>query len=196
MSRVSAVVLAAGLSRRMRGANKLLLPLRGAPLVAHAVGAALASRAAEVVVVTGHDAEGVRGALTGCAVRFAHNPAPEAGLAGSLATGVGALAPGTEGAVICLADMPWVRAAHLDALLSAFEADGLAPICVPVFGGRRGNPVLWPARHFAALAALRGDTGARELLEAHAGEVRRVAVADDGVLRDVDTAEALDEAVP
>jgi len=180
------VVLAAGSSTRMRGANKLIADLDGAPVVAHAVDAALASRCAEVVVVTGHQAARVRAALAGRDVRFAHNRRHASGLASSLATGLRGLARGIDGALICLGDMPWVRPGDLDALIAAF-ARGAQPICVPVRAGRRGNPVLWPARHFPALRALSGDVGARGLLRRHAREVVRVPVRSAGVTRDVDT---------
>jgi molybdenum cofactor cytidylyltransferase len=184
--RVAAIVLAAGASQRMGGANKLLAELDGVPLVARAVDAALASRAACTVVVTGPDAARVRRALAPRDVVFAHNRAAARGIASSLARGIAALDPEIDGALICLADMPWVDAAHLDALIAAF-ARGARPICVPVRGRRRGNPVLWPARHFDALRALSGDVGARALLQRHAREVVRVPMRDAAVTRDVDT---------
>jgi molybdenum cofactor cytidylyltransferase len=188
------VVLAAGLSRRMGDANKLLAELDGAPVVARTVEAVLASRARPVLVVTGHEAGRVRAALAGRALVFVHNPDYAKGLSTSLRAGVAALDAALDGAVVCLADMPWVRPAHIEALIAAFEASGERPICVPRFGSRRGNPVLWPARHFAAIAALSGDAGARGLLEAHAAEVCEVPVADPGVTLDVDTPAALADA--
>jgi molybdenum cofactor cytidylyltransferase len=191
--RVGAVVLAAGLSRRMGGANKLLLELGGVPLVARAADAALASRARPVVVVTGHEAARVRAALAGRAVAFAHNPDHAAGLSASLRVGLAALGAEVDGAVVCLADMPWVRGAHIDALLDAFAASGSRAICVPSYEGQRGNPVLWPARCFGEIAALTGDQGARSLLERHAALVRDVPVADVGVSLDVDTPGQLEE---
>ncbi len=190
-SPVAALVLAAGLSRRMGDANKLLADVAGAPMVARCVDAALASAARPVLVVTGHEAARVRAALAGREVRFVHNPEPAAGLAASLRAGILALGEPVEGALVCLGDMPWVRAEHLDALIAAFLASGERPICVPTFDFERGNPVLWPARHFANIAALTGDRGARALLDAHADEVCYVPVADPGVTLDVDTPEAL-----
>jgi molybdenum cofactor cytidylyltransferase len=185
------VVLAAGLSRRMGAANKLLAEVEGAPMIARCVDAVLASPARPVVVVTGHEAARVRRALAGRALSFAHNPEPEAGLSASLRTGIAALGDEVDGALVCLGDMPWVRPEHIGALIAAFEASGGRTICVPVFEGRRGNPVLWPARHFAEIAALEGDRGARALLDAHADEVCYVPVADAGVTLDVDTPGAL-----
>jgi molybdenum cofactor cytidylyltransferase len=172
--------------------NKLLRMLAGRPLVAHAVDAALASRARPVVVVTGHEAAAVRAALAGRDVAFAHNDAYASGLASSLRAGVAALAgAGADAVVVCLGDMPWVRAEHVDALVAAFEADPRRPICAPVHAGRRGHPVLWPARFFPALLALRGDVGARALLAEHAAEVREVPIDDPAITRDVDTPDAL-----
>jgi molybdenum cofactor cytidylyltransferase len=189
--RVAALVLAAGLSRRMDGPNKLLTEVGGRAVVARAVDAVLASPARPVVVVTGHEAERVRAALAGREVRFTHNPSFAAGLSASLRAGLEALGGEVEAALVCLGDMPQVRAEHVSALIAAFEASGRRAICAPRYEGRRGNPVLWPARWFSALAALRGDAGARALLDARAGEVCYVPVGDAGVLRDVDTPEAL-----
>ncbi len=183
-------MLAAGLSRRMGGANKLLAEIDGEPMVARAVDAVLASAARPVVVVTGHDAPRVRAALAGRDVGFVHNPDYASGLASSLRAGIAALGAGLDGALVCLGDMPWVRREHVDALLAAFAGDADA-ICVPVHRGRRGHPVLWPARDFGEIALLQGDAGARALLERHAERVRTVPVADAGVTRDVDTPEAL-----
>jgi molybdenum cofactor cytidylyltransferase len=182
---VAAVVLAAGSSRRMGGPNKLLAEIDGGSVVARTVDAALASRAALVVVVTGHEAARVRAALAGRDVRFAHNRRHASGLASSLRRGLRVL-DAVDGALICLADMPWVDPADLDALIAAF-ARATPPICVPMRGRRRGNPVLWPARHFAALGALSGDVGGRALLRRHAREVVRVPARGAGVVRDVDT---------
>lgn len=189
--RIAALVLAAGRSTRMQGENKLLAQLGGVPLVARVVDEVLAAGIAQVLVVTGHDAAGVRAALAGRAVAFAHNAEFEQGLASSLHAGLAAIAAHHEGALVCLGDMPRVRAAHIQSLIDAFAASRGQDVCVPFHAGRRGNPVLWPARCFAALQRLRGDTGGRVLLEAEAEHVRRVTAPDDGVLVDADTPAAL-----
>ena len=184
--RVAAVVLAAGRSRRMGGANKLLAPLAGETVITRVVDAALVSRAATVVVVTGYQAARVRTALAGRDVQFAYNRYSLRGLASSLRRGLKALDASIAGALVCLGDMPWVSTADLDALIAAFARARGRPICVPVRGRRRGNPVLWPARHFPELRALQGEFGGRGLLRRYAREVVRVPMPDAGVLRDVD----------
>jgi CTP:molybdopterin cytidylyltransferase MocA/xanthine/CO dehydrogenase XdhC/CoxF family maturation factor len=191
--RFAAVVLAAGLSRRMGDANKLLAPIAGTPMVTHVVRAAEAAGLREVVVVTGHDEAAIRAALGGSAARFVHNPDFAAGMSTSLRAGVRALGPHVDGALVLLGDMPWVTPAHLAALTGSFAPEEGASICVPLHEGQRGNPVLWGSRYFAELASLSGDVGARALLDTHAREVRFVAVPDPGVLRDVDTPDAIGE---
>ena len=188
---VAAVVLAAGASRRMGGDNKLLAPIDGVPMVRRVADVAAASAAAEVIVVTGHQAEPVRGALLGVDVRFIHNPRATDGLSASLGAGIGAVARAHTGAVVLLGDMPYVRTEVVDALIERFHGSNGTAICRPTFEGRPGNPVLWPREFFADILQLEGDTGARRLIERFADRVSMIAVADAGIHRDVDAPEDL-----
>jgi molybdenum cofactor cytidylyltransferase len=164
---------------------------RGRPLVGHAVAAALDSGVERVYVVVGHDGEAVAAALAGLPVVIVHNPEHERGMASSLRAGLRALPAGIDGVLVCLGDMPQVRAEHLDRLIAAFAPGEGRVICVPTCRGRRGNPVLLGAEFFAELEGLTGDQGGRRLLGAHAERVAEVAVDDPGVLCDVDTPRAL-----
>ena len=189
---VAVVVLAAGQSRRMGRRNKLLEAVDGEPMVRHAVrAAASAADGRPVVVVTGHEREAVEAALSGHDVAFAHNPDYGAGLSTSLARGVAALPPGIEGAIVCLADMPGVRAEHLERLRDAFDPGAGAAICVATRRGKRGNPVLFASRFFPEMCDVGGDVGARHLVGAYAELVREVEMPDDGVLLDIDSRSAL-----
>ncbi|CAK0753714.1 molybdenum cofactor cytidylyltransferase [Azospirillaceae bacterium] len=188
---VAAVVLAAGRSQRMAGGNKLLRDLGGRPMIARTVDGVLDSGAAPVLVVTGQQGAELRAALAGRAVRFVDNPDFAEGLSSSLRAGLRALPPSAAGVLICLGDMPLTSPATLRRLLAAFAPGGARSVWVPVAGGRRGNPVLWERRWFAAIAELRGDQGARSLLLRHPEAVEEVPVEDDGVLTDIDDAKAL-----
>jgi molybdenum cofactor cytidylyltransferase len=173
----------------MPGANKLTLELDGVALVAHVVDAALASTATDVVVVTGSEAEAVSSALGARAVRIVHNPDYAAGMGTSIATGVAALPESATCALICLGDLPRLRADHFDAVIQAFDPPQGRTLCVPVHDGRRGHPVLFGARHFGALRALSTDAGARHILERHADAICEVEVDDASVTQDIDTPE-------
>lgn len=190
-AQVAALILAAGQSRRMGHTNKLLAKIDGVPMVARVVDTVLATRARPIIVVTGHEAARVKRALTGRDVTFVHNADYGAGLSTSLARGVAALGEGVEGALVCLGDMPRIRAHHLERLLAAFNpAEGRA-ICVPTHNGKRGNPVLWAAGYFAEMKQVAGDVGARHLLGEYADELCEVAVEDDAIFIDIDTPRAL-----
>jgi molybdenum cofactor cytidylyltransferase len=182
---IAAVVLAAGLARRM-GRQKLLLALHGKPVVRWSVEAIL-PLVDEVLVVTGHDGVAVRGALEDLAVRFAENPHPDGGQGSSIAVGVRALRPGTRAALVVLGDQPHVPVEVPRGLIEAMGRTGKS-IVAPVYRGTQGTPVLFASDVFAELASLTGDGGARSVVQAHGERVERVAF-DLAMPADVDTPE-------
>lgn len=186
---VSAVVLAAGHSRRAGSVNKLLAGIDGVPMLRRVVDEALASGAHPVIVVTGHQAEAVAGILKGCAVRLVFNPRHEEGMGASIAAGIAAVPDEAAGVLVVPGDMPGLCRNDLARLIAALA--GPEGICVPVAGGRRGNPVLFGRAHRGALAALGGDRGGRDLVAAHADSVVEVPMEGDGTLIDLDTQEAI-----
>jgi molybdenum cofactor cytidylyltransferase len=189
---IAAIVLAAGRSTRMGAANKLLADVGGRPMVRRVVEAALASRARPVLVVVGHQAEEVRAALTGLDVAFVANADYAAGLSTSLKAGIAAVSPQVAGALVLLGDMPGIGADDIDRLIAEFAAAGTPEaIVVPVHGGRRGNPVLWPRACFARIMQLAGDAGAKRLLADHPSAVREIDLGTEAIFIDVDTPEAL-----
>jgi molybdenum cofactor cytidylyltransferase len=191
---VAAVILAAGRSTRMGGPNKMLVELGGKPLVRIVAEQALASKAQGVIVVTGHQADQVEKALAGLKVKFARNPDFAGGIASSVKAGIAAVPEATDGAIICLGDMPLIDAHLIDRLIETFAPDRGNLIVVPVSDGRRGNPVLWSRRFFNELMTLDGDTGARHLIARHGEAVAEVAVEGHAAFLDIDTPQALEEA--
>jgi len=189
--KIAAIVLAAGQSRRMGPVNKLLADIGGKPMTAHVVDAAIASVASPVIVVTGHEPERLEEALAERNVRFIHNPDYADGLSTSLRAGLSLLDADIDGAVVCLGDMPGVSADHIDRLIEAFDPPAGHAIIVPTFNGKRGNPVLWHRRFFAAMSNVSGDVGARHLIGHNEDAVLEVAMDDDAILADLDTPEAL-----
>jgi molybdenum cofactor cytidylyltransferase len=171
--------------------NKLLEKLEGRPIVRRVVEAALASRCRPVVVVTGHQADAVEASLAGLDAMIVHNPAFAAGMSTSLKAGLAALPDRLDGAIVALGDMPDIAPAHLDRMIAAFEPKEGRSIIVPVYQGRRGNPVLWGADLFTAMNAQTGDVGARQVIVDNADSVVELDLQTPAVLLDVDTPEAL-----
>ena len=161
------------------------------PMVAHAVDAALASKARPVIVVLGHEQANVRALLAGRDVVFAANPDYADGLSTSLRTGIKALPKDVDGAVVLLGDMPRVGSAEVDALIGAFNPVEGRAICVPTHRGKRGNPVLFGSAFFETMAEAAGDTGAKHLIGEHADQVAEVEIDSDAVLADIDDPAAL-----
>ena len=189
--RIAAVVLAAGRSTRMGAINKLIAEIGGKPLVRIAAEQALASRAAPVIVVTGHERAQVEAALDGLPVRFVHNPDYAEGLGTSLKAGIAAVPKEADAAIVCLGDMPQVDSSLIDKLLAAFDPERGALVVVPSIDGRRGNPVVWARRFFNDLMTITGDVGARHLIASYAEAVVEVPVKGEAALTDVDTPESL-----
>jgi molybdenum cofactor cytidylyltransferase len=183
---IAAVVLAAGLSRRM-GQPKLLLELDGRAVIRRTV-EPLVSAVDEVLVVTGPHDMAIRDALLGLRVGFALNPRPEEGQGSSIAAGIRALSAGVRAAFVVLGDQPTLPAGVIPALLDAFARAG-APIVAPVYqGGVQGNPVLFSREVFSELAALTGDVGGKCVVQARPDRVERV-VFDLPIPADLDTPE-------
>lgn len=187
---VAAVVLAAGMSKRAGSKNKLLHPVAGEPMIRRVVRTVLAAGVDPCYVVVGHGAEDIRRALKQLPVSFVDNPKFAEGMGTSIAAGVGALSNQVDAALIVLGDMPKLRAEDLERLCAAHAASTRHLIIAPEAGQganrRLGNPVLWPRRYFAELAALAGDTGAKRLLQQAVGAALRVPIDHEGVLFDVD----------
>lgn len=183
-ARVAAVVLAAGESSRF-GGNKLLAPLDGVPVVRAAVANAAAGGVDEVVVVLGRNAAEVREAVDHPGARFVVNDRYSEGLSTSIRAGIGALTTGIDAALIVLGDQPRMPAAVIPALLARYRHDRPAAV-VPIYRGTPANPVLFDRSLFAGLGSLRGDRGARALIEGLRSGVATVAF-DHEVPADVDT---------
>ena len=203
-SRVAGLVLAAGSSERMGpDRNKLVEEVGGRALVAIAVDALGAAGIDPVFVVTGSEAEAVRACLADRDVRFLHHPGWAEGMGSSLAAGMrGVREHGAfDGLLVCVGDLPGLRAEWVRAVVSAFEQafrerpeEGPRAIAVAARAGRHGHPVVFGSEYFPPLAGLRGDRGGRALVEAARDRLVEVEIASDAIFRDVDTPAALEAA--
>jgi len=184
---VVALVLAAGSSVRFGADKRRALMADGRSLLAHSVERACAVFDDVRVVLR----DGERGEELGLpsACRVVASADYRQGMGHSLAAGAASLVDSEAQAVaILLGDMPWVAPATLGLL--AREASR-STIVLPFHAGQQGHPVLFGREFWPALARLMGDEGARSVVKAHLDSCVRLVVEDAGVLRDIDTPDAM-----
>ena len=187
---IAGAVLAAGRSARM-GSPKATLDFRGRPFVVAVLEALEALDFKHRVVVLGLDAPRVRPLLAAHSCVIVENPDVEGGPIGSLRAALAALEPVRPTALLAWpVDMPHVRIATVERLMAEHERTH-APVVLPVFGSRRGHPVIWDASVFEELATslAAAREGARAVLHRHQAAAATVAVDDPAVIDDIDTPE-------
>ena len=208
----AAIVLAAGLSRRM-GRFKLTLPWGDRTVIGQVVATLEAAGIEEIIVVTGHRAVEVLAALADTPAHAVHNPGYAAGeMLSSIQTGLGALqarrglkpppsrsthraagetrlkpAGHAPGVLLCLGDQPQMQAATVQAVLAAGEANGWNQIVIPSYGMRAGHPILLPPWLWPEILACTGTL--RDVMAAHRGQTRFLVADTITVLADLDTPE-------
>jgi molybdenum cofactor cytidylyltransferase len=183
--RVSAVILAAGMSTRM-GALKQLLPLNGRTLLENVLESVRKSRVDEVVLVLGFEADTIREKIPLDRVKVVVNDAYREGMGTSVRAGIEQVSPDADAALVMLADQPFVKPESLDRLIHIY-AEQKPQIVIPVYQGFRGNPVLLDQSVFPELLNLGGDIGCRAIFGSHTENILKVPVEDIGVLVDIDT---------
>lgn len=184
---LSAIVLAAGQSKRMGKVNKLLLPYKGKTVIEIVVENILSAGLGEVIVVTGHEEEKLRNALKNLAVDFVHNPRYLTGMTSSIQEGIRP-AEG-KGYMICLSDMLLISADEYALLKNGFEKQLLLDdkcICLPVYNEAKGNPVIFSSWYRAAILSHQPKEGCKEIVNANKMNNFLVVMNTPHVLKDID----------
>jgi molybdenum cofactor cytidylyltransferase len=189
---ITAIVLAAGESRRM-GQPKMLLPWGESTLLGRVISTFEAAGLEEILVVTGGARKQVEAMLAGLTtqsqVRSIFNPEYAHGeMLSSIQTGLGALRTGTRAALISLGDQPQVREDVIRRICEVFDQTQVN-LVVPSFQNRRGHPWLVAQPLWADIRALPNPATPRQFLQAHSDEITYLPVDDDSILRDIDTPE-------
>jgi molybdenum cofactor cytidylyltransferase len=181
---VTAILLAAGQSRRM-GAFKPLLPFGKTTVIESCLTYLTKGGVDSVVVVVGYRADDIREQLSSYSVLFAVNPDPASEMAASIAVGVRQLANSAGAVLISLADYPAIPPAVIASILGEWSKG--YRLVKPTWQGRGGHPVLVDLGFKAELLDLEPAAGLKGLFEHHKNEVRRIKVDSPYVARDLDT---------
>lgn len=191
---LAAVILAAGESRRM-GEPKATVPYRGLTFVEHLLAATQHPRVGLRRVVLGAHAEEIRGKLKVDPAVIVVNPDWTKGQLSSLQAAIHSFSQQiTEGLILCPVDHPLVSRHLIEILIEAFDSSGKS-IAVPTFAGRRGHPVIFRAELYEELLAASSEVGARQVVWAHADELKEVPTDEEGVVLNLNDPETMRKAL-
>jgi len=182
---ISAVILAAGSSRRL-GKPKQLLPIGETTFLERTVDNILASSVNEVIVVLGYHAEEMARLISRRPITVVVNPVYRQGMSTSISAGLKLVNQEAQGIIFVLADQPLVDSETVNRLLENFGSQG-KDIIIPAYHGKRGNPVVFSTTYKNELMQLTGDIGGRVVITRHPERVLELPVDCEGVVIDVDS---------
>jgi molybdenum cofactor cytidylyltransferase len=194
MSKIGAVLLAAGAGRRLGGIAKALIRIEGVSLAQRHLLALRAAGVDEVVMVSGFEHHAVAAEARaleppGMAPKLAFNAGYAQGLTGSVRLGLATLGPGFDGILMSLVDQPLIEAVDLAVLIGAFENRPSGHALVPHVNEARGNPVMLDEVVRARLLAGAADLGVRELLDREPALMHTWQTGNARFVTDLDTPE-------
>jgi len=186
MAKVSAIILGAGLSKRMGTANKLFLPVREKPMIEWVIENVKASTADEIILVGSELSMDRLTRFEDEKIRVVENLHYKTGMTSSIQAGVEAAR--LDGYLICQGDQPYIQTSTYDQLIQSFQLNPTS-IILPFFRGKRGNPVIFSKHYREEILAHREPNGCRTIIQKNSNCIIHVEVDDHGVLIDVDTRE-------
>tara|TARA_B100001939_G_scaffold171947_1_gene148205 strand:+ start:101 stop:688 length:588 start_codon:yes stop_codon:yes gene_type:complete len=184
---ISAIILAAGLSKRMKLGNKLLLEKNNVPIIKTTLERVAASKVNEIIVVLGKDSSLIKNKVNDKRVKCVINIDYRSGISSSIKKGLKKVNKDNIGAMICLADMPLIKTSTYNQIIHSYYKNKRKNI-IPYFENIRGNPVLFDKLYFKDLMEIEGDEGARILIKKHPEIFFNLTVLDQGIIKDIDDA--------
>ena len=182
---ISAILLAAGQSKRMKGENKLIKKIQGIPLIKYSVKNILSSSIDELIVVLGYQKEIIEKFIgKNKKIKIVFNKNFENGMASSIKTGLAHCSEKSEAFFICLGDMPLVNHNIYNQLIKSKDNK---KIIVPTYKGQQGNPVLFSKSMKDKINTIQGDVGANKILELNKNKVFKLSINNNCIIKDFDT---------
>ena len=178
---ISAILLAAGQSKRMNGENKLSKKIQGIPLIELSVKNILASSVDELIVVLGYQKEVIEKIINkNEEIKLVFNKDFESGMASSIKTGINHLSEDSEAFFICLGDMPMV---NKDIYNKLIKSKNNKEIIVPTFKSEQGNPVLFSKSMRKKIMTIEGDAGAKKILQLNKDKILDIKTNDQSIIK-------------
>ena len=186
MNVISAILLVAGQSKRIRGENKLLKKYKGKILINHILKSLIKSKANKIIIVLGHEDRKIKKiALKSKKIIFAFNSNYARGISTSIKCGIKKISKKNIGFLIAHADMPLVSKTILNTLCSALKSKN-KEIFVPVYKKKVGNPLAFKYSMIKSFRNIKGDRGAKKLIRFNKSKVQLVKIKSKSILIDFD----------
>lgn len=189
---ITAIITAAGMSKRMGEENKLLLPINGKAMFLHTVDAVLNSEIDDIILVTGYEPKKIKTALGNRKVKLIYNENYESGLTSSIQAGVFASSEKTKGYLICLSDMPLLKKEHINTILIESKSTPDKSIFIPKINNKRSHPILLSSEYKTEILEHQSPNGCKEIIKKNEDEIHFVYFSED-FSKDIDTPEAYKE---
>ena len=186
---ISAIILAAGESKRMGKINKLLLPLGEKTMVEHIVASFVASNADEIIVVLGHESEKIRSVLQTYPIKLIENLDYRQGMTTSIKSGIRGSSTNVSGYLICLSDLALLSPAEINYVIDRFlvNTDPTIPIiATPVFEGRRGHPIIYSTHFRDEILSHPHMNGGKQIIQDNADKILKIEMRTDHIYADID----------
>ena len=194
---ISAIILAAGLSSRMNGENKLTKKINGIPLINHTIKNILGSAVKEIIIVVGYE-EDILKSLIGKnkKIKIIYNKNYKSGIASSIKIGLKNISTKTEAFFISLGDMPNINQNIYNKLIKErdkynkkLKTEYKKEIIIPTYQGKNGNPILFSKHMQKKIMKIEGDVGAKSLVELDMNKILKVPFKNDAIILDFDKPE-------
>ena len=182
---ISAILLAAGQSKRMNGENKLVKKFQGSPLIKHSIENILKSSVNELIIVLGYQKEIIEKIIEkNNKIKLVFNKNFKNGISSSIKTGLNFLSKESQGFFVCLGDMPLVNFNIYNKLIKYKKKNN---IVIPTYNGKQRNPVLFSISMKEKIMHIDGDSGAKKILKLNHEKLLNIEIDDRNFAKDFNT---------
>ena len=183
---ISAILLAAGKSKRLKGENKLIKNFKGKPLINHILSSLIKSKVNKIFIVVGYQNQKIKKiAYKNKKITFVTNLNYKKGISSSINSGLKRISKKNIGFLITHGDMPLISKTILNTLCSALKNKD-KEIFVPVYKKKLGNPLAFKYSMIKSLKKIKGDKGAKKLIRSNKSKVQLVKMKSKSILIDFD----------
>jgi molybdenum cofactor cytidylyltransferase len=183
---ISAILLAAGKSKRLKGENKLIKNFKGKPLINHILSSLIKSKVNTIFIVVGYQNQKIKKiAYKNKKITFVTNLNYKKGISSSINSGLKRISKKNIGFLITHGDMPLISKTILNTLCSALKNKD-KEIFVPVYKKKLGNPLAFKYSMIKSLKKIKGDKGAKKLIRSNKQKVQLVKMKSKSILIDFD----------